>query len=366
MAGLLDLRFPEHPFKWGMPSARRPQRRTLALLAVALSFSGRLPAESGQGAPAPAPLLAASVAWSFNAGAPLSAPPTTTPDGSVLIVTQEGYLYALRADGGHRFSYSLRGRAIGSPMVTAEGLVVVAAEPDRLYTVDRDGGLIWVSQVAGGIATGPAVDDKGRVWVATRARTLLAFSPHGGVVGFARTGVAPFAGPVALSSGAVALGAADGALQIAGVLGASRGVPDWGGIRQLFRAETGVFAVSDAGLLRFDVEGGEERWRRSTVSRVLCSEPALVVLEGETVRWLTPRGEPGRAVPFPTAVNAPAACLPSGAVVVARDRALFSIAPSGATSERRIPAGAVLSLHAASSSLIVVSYRNGRVVALRE
>jgi len=358
------LRFPEHPFKWGMPS-RRPRRTTLALLLVALSFSGRLPAESGQGTATAVPVVAASVAWSFNAGAPLSAPPTPAPDGSVLVVTLEGYLYALRADGGHRFSYSLRGRPIGSPVTTPEGLVVVAAEPDRLYTLDRDGGLTWVSQVAGGIATGPAVDDKGRIWVATRARTLLAFSPHGGVVGFARTGVAPFAGPVALSSGGVALGAADGALQIAGGLGASPGAPDWGAIRQLFRAETGVFAVGDAGLLRFDAEGGEERWRRSTVSRVLCSEPALVVLEGEKVRWLTPRGEPGLAVPLPSTANAPAACLPTGAVVIARERALSTIEPSGATSERRIPAGTVLSLHAASSSLLVVSYRNGRVVALR-
>jgi len=361
------LRFPEHPFKWGMPSARRPLRTALALVAVALALSGRLPAEPVLASPAPAAVPAASVAWSFNAGAPLAAPPAVAPDGSALIVTLEGYLHALRADGGHRFSYSVRGRPIGSPVATPEGLVVVAAEPDRLYTVDREGGLAWVSHVAGGIATGPAVDDKGRIWVGTGARTLLAFSPYGGVVGFARTGVAPFAGPVALTSGAVAIGAADGALQIAGAPGANHpGAPDWGAIQQLFRGEGGVFAVSDAGLLRFDLEGGEERWRRSSVTRVLCSEPALVVVEGQSVRWLTPRGEPGLAVPLPSAANAPAACLPSGTVVVARDRSLVFIESSGAARERRIPPGAVLAVQAASASRLLVSYRNGRVVALRE
>jgi outer membrane protein assembly factor BamB len=307
--------------------------------------------------------LAANVAWSFDAGAGLSARPGIARDGSVLVVTHEGYLHALRPDGGYRFSYSLRGRIVGTPAETPEGLFVVAAEPNRLVTLNRDGSLVWVSTVAGGIATGPAVDEKGRIWVGTNAHTLLAFSPRGGVVGFAKSGSTPLVGPVVLGNGAAAI-ASHAAIRIAGGPSATLEDLAWGRIRQLLPGEGSLYALGDDGLLRFDEEGFEERWRRATVTRIVCGKPELVVVEGEGLRWLSTQGEPGLLVPLAGVAQAPMACADGSVVIAAEPRALFRVARDGAISERRIPAAPVLSIESTPSSL-VVGYRNGRVVAVR-
>jgi hypothetical protein len=306
------------------------------------------------------------VVFSFNAGAPLAAPPGATRAGALSVVTQDGYLHALRPDGGYRFSYSFRGRPLGTPVETPEGLIVAAAEPNRLYTLDADGDLVWVSTVVGGLATGPTLDGEGRIWVGTEARTLLAFSPRGGGVGFGRTGPPPLSAPVAIPPGAAAIGAADGTVRIAGGPSGLMGEPGSDAVHELFLTPHGLFAVGNAGLIEFDHEGLVERWRRTMVRRLVCAEPALVAVEGETLRWLSPRGEPRRALPLPAPAAAPAVCLPGGAIVMARDRSLVRLETNGRVSERSIPGGPLLSLTRVAPSTLVVSYRTGRVLALRE
>lgn len=342
---------------------RRAAGRALVALALALPAVAHA-GPSRAAAPSPAP--ARDIAWSFHAGMPLSAPPSFGPDGSVLVVTVEGYLHALRAEGGYRFSYTLRGRAVGAPVVTPEGLTVVSVEPNRLLAIDPDGGLAWATTVVGGVATAPVVDDKGRIWVGTSGRTLLGFSSRGSVAAFARVGPAPLAGPVALPGGEVALASADGSVRIAGGPRSSATEPSGEAIRSLFLGENSLFGFGDAGLVRFDPDPLAERWRRSGVERVLCSRPDLVVVEHGALRFLTLRGEPGPSVAFPASLDAPATCLPDGGVLVVNGaRSLLRLDASGASSRRVIPAGDVLSVHAVPSAAALVAYRSGRVVALR-
>jgi hypothetical protein len=363
--GARGLPPPAHPFKWGMhPGALRRASRPV-LLALGLAVPGLASAAPSRSAPSPdAP--SRDIAWSFHAGTPLSAPPGFAPDGAVLVVTIEGYLHALRAEGGYRFSYTLRGRAVGSPVAMADGLTVVSVEPNRLMAIDPDGGLAWVTTVVGGVATAPVVDDKGRIWVGTRARTLLGFSSRGGISAFARVGPAPLAGPVALPGGEVALASADGSVRVAGGPRGGASEPSPEAIRGLFLGEGSLLALGDAGLVRFDVGPLAERWRRPGVERVLCTRPELAVLEQGALRFLTLRGEPGSAVAFPAPREAPVACLPEGGLLVASaPRTMLRLDASGASSRRAIPAGDVLSLHAFPPAAALIAYRGGRVVALR-
>jgi hypothetical protein len=306
------------------------------------------------------------LAWSFDAGTPLSAPPGLAPDGSVLVVTVEGYLHVLRADGGYRFSYTMRGRAVGSPVATSEGLTVVSIEPNRLLAIAPDGGLAWSTTVVGGVATAPVVDAKGRLWVGTRARTLLGFSSRGAVSAFARVGPAPLAGPIALPGGEVALAAADGTLRVAGGPRGGLSEPSAEAIHAIFLREGSLFALGDGGLLRFDADPLAERWRRAGVERVLCTLPELAVLEQGALRFVTARGEPGPGVAFPAPRDAPVACLPDGRLlVVDAPRSLLRLDASGATSRRAIPDGDVLAVRALPPLTALLAYRGGRVVALR-
>jgi outer membrane protein assembly factor BamB len=354
-----------HPFKWGMPrgALRIAIERVALLFAVGLPMTAHAGPNRASAHPAE---LARDIAWSFHAGTPLSAPPTIAADGSVLVVTVEGYLHALRADGGYRYSYTLRGRAVGSPVSTPDGLTVAAVEPNRLIAIDADGGLAWSTTVVGGVATPPIVDERGRIWVGTRGRTLLGFSARGAVSAFARVGPAPLVGPVALSGGEVALASTDGSIRLAGGgrSSASEASPD--AIRGLFLGDGSLFALGEGGLVRFETGTFAERWRRAGVERVLCARPALVVLEGGVLRFLSVRGEPGPTIPFPAPADAPAACRPDGEILVTKEpRSLLHVRATGVTARRTIPAGDVLSVHAVASAAALIAYRGGRVVALR-
>jgi hypothetical protein len=340
---------------------RRATERAAILLALALP---RMAHAGPSRVPAPEP--ARDIVWSFHAGTPLSAPPSFAPDGSVLVVTVEGYLHALRAEGGYRFSYTLRGRAVGSPVSTPDGLTVAAVEPNRLIAIDADGGLAWATTVVGGVATAPVIDERGRIWVGTRGRTLLGFSARGAVSAFARVGPAPLVGPVALPGGDLALASADGSVRLLGGGRSAATEPSPDAIRGLFVGERSLFALGDAGLVRLETEPFAERWRRAGTERVLCARPELVVLEQGALRFLSVRGEPGPSVPFPAPLDAPAACLPEGGVLVAdRSRSLLRLDAGGVSARRVIPAGDVLSVHAVASAAALVAYRSGRVVALR-
>jgi hypothetical protein len=341
--------------------------KAIARAAFLLAVSLGAPALAGPSrAPAHPVPEARDIAWSFHAGTPLSAPPSFAPDGSVLVVTVEGYLHALRAEGGYRYSYTLRGRAVGSPVTTPEGLTVAAVEPNRLIAIDADGGLAWTTTVVGGVATPPVIDERGRIWVGTRGRTLLGFSARGAVSAFARVGPLPLVGPVVLSGGEVALATADGGIRLAGAGRSSALEPSPHAIRGLFSGDGSLFALGDAGLVRFETEPFTERWRRADTERVLCTRPGLVVLERGALRFLTVRGEPGPTLPFPAAVDAPTACLPDGALLVAgAARSLLRVDATGVSARRTIPAGDVLSLHPVANAAAIIAYRSGRVVALR-
>jgi hypothetical protein len=155
-------------------------------------------------------------------------------------------------------------------------------------------------------------------------------------------------------------------VRLAGGRRSASSEPSAEAFRELFLGEAALFALGDAGLVRFETEPLAERWRRADVRRVLCARPDLVVLERGSLRFLSPRGEPGPSVPFPAPPDAPTACLPDGGILVAGGpRSLLHLEPDGASTRRAIPAGDVLSVHAVPSAAVLVSYRSGRVVALR-
>lgn len=306
----------------------------------------------------------ARIAWSYRAGAPLAAPPAIAPDGSVVVGSVDGYLHALRHDGSFRWGYTLRGPLVGRPALAANGDVFVAADPNGLYALDPDGMLLWVSSVAGGVTSPPVVDRQARVWVTTGQGTLLGFSGHGGVVGFAHVGGGHTVGPAPLDDQGVIVASADGAMKIAGhpgVLRASASVP----LLDLEPARDAFFVLGVGGLSRFDWPAGEERWSRTDVARVACKAPALVVVEQHGLRWLSPRGEPQAFVRVSAGNQRPIACLADGSLVVADETgSLVRLDQKGVRARARPPAGRLVSLDPTASGLVVVGYRDGRVLAL--
>jgi hypothetical protein len=329
----------------------------------------RLAARTSGPTPTPAPSAPLEVpvrpAFSFNPGAPLAGPPGIAADGSLVAGTTDAYLYALRPDGSFRWSYTLRGRIVGRPSIASDGLILVSAQQNGLYALEPEGTLAWVASIPGGVTSAPVLDGDGKIWVTTGGGTLLGFTRRGGVSGFARIGPSSALGPVLLESGEVAVANSDGALRVAGRFGRSQKAHCDAPLRELRAGSGGLFALGAAGLARFDASPLEERWVRAGVSGIACTRPGLVTLEHGSARWLSAAGEPGPARPLPDgSVNA-TTCRPDGSVLLANgEGALHQLSARGESSEARVPPGAVLGLDLSPSGLVIVAYRDGRIVGV--
>jgi hypothetical protein len=283
----------------------------------------------------------------------------------VLVGSVDGYLHALRADGSFRWGYTLRGPVVGRPVVKADGAVIAAAEPNGLYAFSGEGTLAWVSSVLGGVSSPPVLDAASHVWVATGQGTLLGFSEHGGIVGFARLGAARTLGLAPLPSGGVAVASVDGSVRIAGRPGGGLRTASGAPLLAVEAGGSGLFVLGAAGLSRFDAAEGEERWFRSSVVRLACSSPALVVVEGAGLRWLSAEGEPGAAVTLAMGTQRALACLDDGSLVVPDDSgALARVDARGVRARVKLPPGRLVSLDPAKGGLLIAGYRDGRVLAV--
>jgi outer membrane protein assembly factor BamB len=307
-----------------------------------------------------------AVAWSYRAGAPLAAPPAVGPDGTIVVGSVDGYLHALRPDGSFRWGYTLRGPLVGRPVITPNGQVFAAADPNALYALEADGTLAWVSTIAGGVTSPPVLDSEQRVWVTTGQKTLLGFSRHGGIVGYVRLGGERTLGPAALSGGGVAIASVNGNLKVAGHRGAPAYAVATAPVVDLKSGDGALFVLAGDGLSRFDASAGEERWSRTDVARVACSMPSLVVVDEHGLGWLSPRGELVAHVAMAIGSHRPVACLADGAVLVADDAgSLVRLEPSGVKMRGKLPEGRLMSLDLTTDGLVVVAYRDGRVLAIR-
>lgn len=301
--------------------------------------------------------------WTYNAGGPLASSARIASDDAVLIATLDGNVHALRADGSFRWSFSLKGAALGRPLQTPEGHVY-AATSSTLWALDADGGLRWSSVVPGGVTSAPVLDTRGRVWLTTGGGTLLGYGRNGGVSGFAKVGPTPAWGPVALERGEVAVVSADGALRVTAPFSAvergSAAVP----LRELRASRDAVLALGPNGLARFEGARPVQRWERPGVSRIACTRPSVVVLEGSTLTRLSDAGEPTLSVPWNAPVNGPIACLADGTVVglTAEGRLFRPLSEDFRTFA--VPRGDVLGLETNTLGQVIVVYRDGRVLGL--
>ena len=196
------------------PPDRRPPGRVSAgppsMLHLDPRHTNRSPFE-GPTAPA--------VAWTFDTGGPIESAPAMLDDGTILVASLGGKLFALTETGKLRFSVDLGDRIYGSPLVssdaiyvgsdahkffgiTREGVIrfrldtpgdvdtgavptpwggIVFASGRVLHATKPDGTLLWRVQARRKCYSSPAVGDDGTVYVGSQDHFVYAVSPEGKV-----------------------------------------------------------------------------------------------------------------------------------------------------------------------------------------
>jgi len=161
----------------------------------------------------------AAVAWTFDAGGPIESAPAVLDDGTILVSSLGGKLFALTETGKLRFSVDLGDRIYASPLVfgdaiflgsdahkffglTREGVIrfrldapgdvdtgaaptpwggIVFASGRVLHATKPDGTLLWRMQARRKCYSSPAVGDDGTVYVGSQDHYFYAVSPEGKV-----------------------------------------------------------------------------------------------------------------------------------------------------------------------------------------
>jgi hypothetical protein len=370
------LPLPEHPFKWGVrflplaglllacSPAMAPSQRLLPVEAPNASRPARPPEyKVGAARALQGPPRSDAELFSFHAGAALSVAPGVGRDGSVVVGTVDGYVHALRPDGGFRWSYTLNSRVASQPLVLDDGSVLVVSAAHQLFALREDGTLAW-SRPLPAPASEIATDPTFHLHFRSLDGALVTISPRGGVVGFARAGRGPRLGPLAFEPTQAFLAEERGVVSRLGPFGRVKNLELPSGIRGLTRvgASIAVHTQSSVFVLNRELE---TTFQRDGVDRVVCGGEMLALLSRGTLEFVSESGASQGNVtpPFEIAL---AACARRSAVALAdeagaiqwlvKEREPFELAP---------PSSPVLGLDASRSGVVLAGFSDGRVTAYR-
>lgn len=171
------------------PAATQEPIRPATSVPAGLSGIGDLPAPASpwptaqydarhsSGTPATGPTTG-TVRWKRSLGGQVTPGPVIGVDGSLLIATNAGILYALDPrtgvnrwtfDGGSSYGIDLS----TSPSILADGTILWPGPNGTLFALDKVGTKLWTEHFGGQILT-PAVAGRDRVYVSDMTGTLAA------------------------------------------------------------------------------------------------------------------------------------------------------------------------------------------------
>jgi len=86
--------------------------------------------------------------WIFQSAAPIVSSPAIAADGSVLVGSQDGRVYAVGRDGTVRWSYATGDIIFSSPAVAHDGTIYIGSDDDHLYALTPgEGRPRWIVQL---------------------------------------------------------------------------------------------------------------------------------------------------------------------------------------------------------------------------
>ena len=148
-------------------------------------------------------------------------------DGTVYVGSDDGYLYALSADGSTKWKYKTGGPVTSSPALGFEGTVYVGSDDGHLYALSADGSTKWKYKTGGNVTSSPAVsaEDVEVVYFGSDDGYLYALNGDDGSLKWPgyKTGGAVSSSP-AVAHGIVYVGSEDGNLY---ALHATNGSVKW-------------------------------------------------------------------------------------------------------------------------------------------
>ncbi len=121
--------------------------------------------------------------WRYNTGAAVWSSPAIAEDGTVYYACGNGKLYALTPAGALKWSYTTGTAADSSPAIDTRGVVYFGSGDGYFYAINPNGTLRWRAYTGSLVDSSAAIAPDGTVYVGTGgagiAGTMRAFTPEG-------------------------------------------------------------------------------------------------------------------------------------------------------------------------------------------
>jgi len=212
-------------------------------------------------------------------GSALPSSPSLAADGTIYIGGNDGYLYALNADGSTKWSYPTGGPILSTPAIGADGTIYVGSSDHNLYALNPDSTLKWSFTSGYDITSSPVIGANGTIYFGSDDQSLYAVNPNGTQKWAFLTGGSIDSSPALATDGTVYVGSDDSTLY---AVNPTDGSQQWafttGG--QLFAASPVVATDGTIYITSYDdylyaiTPNGAQKWAFS-VGRTLGPTPAI-------------------------------------------------------------------------------------------
>ncbi len=124
-------------------------------------------------------LRVAATAPFFTTGGDVNSSPAVAKDGTVYVGSDDYKLYAIKPDGGVKWSYQSGNWIWSSPAIGPDGTVYAGSYDNYLYAINSNGTLKWRYNTGGFVDSSPAIGIDGTVYVLSYSGDLYALLPDG-------------------------------------------------------------------------------------------------------------------------------------------------------------------------------------------
>ncbi|EFK06224.1 PQQ enzyme repeat protein [delta proteobacterium NaphS2] len=117
--------------------------------------------------------------WSVAIGTSIQSSPAIREDGSILIGSDNGIVYALRqTDGTEIRTYDKDDKEIRSSLLVASnGIIYYGSTDEKFFALNSSGTAKWELMVTGPVSASPAMGFGGNIYVGTESGYFYATAP---------------------------------------------------------------------------------------------------------------------------------------------------------------------------------------------
>jgi outer membrane protein assembly factor BamB len=119
------------------------------------------------------------VKWIFDTNGPVTKSVVVGDNGNIYIACEDGFLYAVDANGNLIWQYDVNSPLLGSPSIGLDGTIYLGGENGNLLAISKEGNLRWSFTSGDMFSASTAVSKDGKIFAGSMDGNLYALSSDG-------------------------------------------------------------------------------------------------------------------------------------------------------------------------------------------